>query len=303
MSTVTETYQTNIPKWAEPYAKPLLGRAEALTDTGQNPYTPYGGQRQAGFNPLQQQAFGGIASLGPSAVNPTAMNFTGQGGIAGLMAGGNYNAMATNPNAVGAFMSPYMANVVNRQKLGAIEDYGRSIPGMGANAARVGALGGTRNALVQAEGERNLFSRLGDIEAKGLQDAYGAGLQSLQFGSNLGLQGANTGIQAGSTLSQQGNTEFDQYLRSLTAQNTAGKQIQDWEQGGLEQKYQQFLDELNYPYKQLMFMSDILRGTPATAQTRNVYETPPSLLNQVTGAGMTAYGLGSLFTQNNQARP
>ena len=67
-----ETTQTGInelPEWARGYAKDTLAKTAALTDPSQNPYKQYGGERIAGFQPMQQQAFGTMAGLdaGPEA--------------------------------------------------------------------------------------------------------------------------------------------------------------------------------------------------------------------------------------------
>ena len=51
----TETKTNSISPWMEEAAKAQLGKATALTDTTQNPYQEYTGQRIADFNPMQQQ--------------------------------------------------------------------------------------------------------------------------------------------------------------------------------------------------------------------------------------------------------
>ena len=52
----------------------------------------------------------------------------------------------------------------------------------------------------------------------------------------------------------------------------------------------------NYPYKQLGFMSDIMRGTPTSGGAQSVYQAPPSATNQLVSAGLGAYGLNKLFS-------
>jgi len=105
--------------------------------------------------------------------------------------------------AMQEYMSPYMQGVVESQKRGAVQDYMRQIPGMGAAAARAGAKGGTREALMQSEARRGLAERLGDIESQGLQQAYqqAAG----QFGQDRAamMQAALANQQAGLTTGQQ----------------------------------------------------------------------------------------------------
>jgi hypothetical protein len=74
--------------------------------------------------------------------------------------------------AMQEYMTPYMQSVVERQKRAAVQDYMRGLPAIGAAAARAGGRGGTREALLQSEAQRNLATQLGDIEAKGSQQAY-----------------------------------------------------------------------------------------------------------------------------------
>ena len=105
--------------------------------------------------------------------------------------------------AMQEYMSPYMQGVVERQKQAATRDYARQLPGMSAAAARAGAKGGTREALVQAEAQRGLQERLGEIEATGLQSAYQQAAQ--QFGADRAaqMQAALANQQAGLTTGQQ----------------------------------------------------------------------------------------------------
>jgi hypothetical protein len=74
--------------------------------------------------------------------------------------------------------------------------------------------------------------------------------------------------------------------------------------GGLQQQqaqnilgaqYQDFLNYQNYPYKQLGFMSDILRGAPLSQTGAAVYQQPPSAVSQLAGLGTAAFGASKLF--------
>ena len=85
-----------------------------------------------------------------------------------------------------------------------------------------GGLRGSRNAIVQAEGQRNLGNKLDDINASGLSNAYNNAQDILKQGTNFGLQGYNQGINAGNALANVGNTEFQQKLAALGNLNTAG---------------------------------------------------------------------------------
>ena len=111
-------------------------------------------------------------------------------------AGERYAQLATDQAAVGEYMSPYVQNVINQQKNAAIRDHNIQRTYRRAQAARSGAYGGARQAIMEAEAERALNSQLQGIEATGLQSAYDRAIQSLQFGSTTGMQGLS-GAQSG----------------------------------------------------------------------------------------------------------
>ena len=289
--TSTNVSQTTIPEYAQPYVERLMGKAEAVTDVNKNPYQQYQGQRVAGFTPMQQQAYDAINNMDVAGQVGAGSQLAGMAGLGSLGAGANYAAQATNPNAVAAYMSPYMQNAVDYQKQQAIMDYGRQLPGIGASAARQGAFGGSRHAIVESEAQRNLQNQLAGIQAQGTQNAFQNAQQAQQFGATLGLQGLGQVGQLAGTLGQLGQTQYGQQMGISAAQQQAGAQQQALNQQVLNQQYQDFLNQQNYPYKQLGFMSDILRGMPLTQQAQSVYAQPPSTLSQT--AGLLG-GLGSL---------
>ena len=163
----------------------------------------------------------------------------------------------------------------------------------------------------QARG--NLNRQLGDIMAQGQQNAYTQGMgqfnaeqtanqgaaqlnaQQGQFGAGLGLQGLQTALSGANTLGQLGGMQYQQNMGINAAQNQYGLQQQAQTQNILNNQYQDFLNAQNYPYKQLGFMSDMLRGLPLTQQSSNVYAPPPSAMSQVAGLGGAALTGAKLF--------
>jgi len=323
---------TSIPEYARPYVERSLGQAAALTNINQNPYTPYAGQQVAAFTPLQGSGFDRAANQQVAPQIAIGSQFAQQVGNMALQtpeqaralqnaalgygaqasgAGGRYAQMATSPGDVGAYMSPYMQNVVDLQKQEANRAYdvtGAQVMGKGAAA---GAFGGTRDALMRAENERNRNTALANIQAQGSQSAYDKAIQSMQYGSNLGLQGLQTGLQgvqgavgagqyglaglntagtAASTLGALGQTQFGQEMAITQQQLQAGALQQALEQRGLDIGYQQYQDSMNYPYKQLGFMSDIYRGLPMSQGAQSMYQNP-SAISQATGLGLAGYGM------------
>jgi hypothetical protein len=289
-------------------------------------FTPM--QAQAFQNVSNQQVAGqiGEASNMASQVGNTAMGAFGQGqqlGQAGLgygaqasQAGNQYNMMATNPGAQQAFMSPYIQNALQPQLEEMRRQYGISGAQQQGAATRAGAFGGNREALMRSENNRNMGTAMNQAIGTGYQNAFDKAQQAQQFGANLGLQGlqtgitgVNTGIQAGqyglqglaqagqaaSTLGALGQTQFQQESGINQAMANAGAQQQALQQQGLNNQYQQYLDQLNYPYKQLAFQSDMLRGLPLSQGSSSVYTAAPSQLSQAAGIGLTGASMYNLM--------
>jgi hypothetical protein len=232
----TQTQVSDLPDWAKPTAQKLLSKAEALVEG--SPYQQYKGERIAGFSPLQQQAFQGAAQMD-----------AGPQGFA---------------QQVGQYMSPYMQNVVDREKMEAYRASQMLGQQQQARATQAGAFGGYREGIERAERERGLRSQLGDIQTRGLQSAYDRAADQFR-----------TGITQGLAVGQQ--------------QAALGGQQQQREQSILSQQYQDFQNQQRYPYQQLEYLSGILRGTPmGTVST--LYGGQPNLFGQVAGLGAGLYG-------------
>ena len=290
--------QTSIPEYAKPYVETMLGKAQALQD---QPYQAYGGQRIAEFSPMQEQAFQGVANLGPAQQIGTGTQMAGMAGLGSLNAGRNYQNMATNPNTMGAYMSPYIQNALAPQMEEARRQSGITGQQQNAQAAQQGAFGGSRQGLVEAERARNLGTLQNQIYGSGMQNAFQNAQQAQQFGSTLGLQGYGQGIQAAGQLGQLGQQQFGQQKDALAAQQSAGAQQQAQQQQQLTQQYQDFLTQRGYPQQQLSYMSDMLRGLPMQQATQQQFTAPPSVVSQIAGAGLVGKGL-NLYKEGGLVR-
>jgi hypothetical protein len=147
-----------------------------------------------------------------------------------------------------------------------------------------------------AQNQAGQFNAGQNLQAASLGAQYGQAAnqlneQSNQFGAGLGLQGLQAGMQGMSNLGAVGQNIYGQQANALGIQNAFGGQQQQQTQNVMNQQYQDFLNQQNAPYKQLNFMSDIVRGAPTTTLGSTMYQQPPSLLNQVAGLGTAAAGL------------
>lgn len=316
-----------------PYAETLLGQAQALTDTTKNPYQTYSdwaqsqglsGDQIAQFSDLQKKAFAGGENLGydPASV----MSASGLAGLATQAGSTSYTPNQFQTDQFGQpqaqqYMSPYMQSVVEAQQRDAQRQAEIATTQRNAQATGQGAFGGSRQAIMDSEAARNLAIQKGDIQAAGLQKAYdqaaqqfnldqARGLdtqkateQSRQFGSNLGLQGLQTGLQGYSALGSQGQNLYGQNTGNINLQNLLGGQQQQQAQNMINTNIQDFSNMQNYPYKQLGFMSDIIRGAPVSQVGQTVYQPPPSALSTAAGLasiykGMTSKAKGGTIRQS-----
>jgi len=290
--TSTNQTTTTIPEYAKPYVEKMLGKTEALSNA---PYQAYGGERIAGFTPMQQQAQQAAANLGPARQIGVGTQMAGLAGLGAMGAGQQYQQMATNPYAMQAYMSPYVENALAPQLREAARQSAMVGQQNQAQAVQQGAFGGSRSAIVEAERQRNLGQTQSDIYSRGMQSAFEDARRAQQFGSTLGLQGMQTAGQMAGQLGQLGQTQFGQQQQALQTQAQMGQQQQGLEQQRLAQQYQDYADQRQYPYKQLAFMSDMLRGLPLSQTAQTMYQAPPSMMSQLAGLGMAGYGAYQMF--------
>jgi len=121
--------------------------------------------------------------------------------------------------------------------------------------------------------------------------------QSRQFGGTLGLQGAQAATQAAQALGGLGSAQQQAGLQLAQAQEQFGALGQAEKQRALDMAYQDFITQQQYPYKNLGFLSDILRGSANLAATggKTVYEAPVSPISQMLGAGLGAASIYNLM--------
>jgi hypothetical protein len=301
----TQTVKQDLPDWAIPYAQEVLGMGKQLGPAvydasgklvSGTPYERYTGARQAQFTPLQQKAFAGADAMAPSAA-------TGEAVTRAL--GTSYDPYATGQFGAQAsqYMDPYMQNVVGIQQREAARASEMQRNQNQAQAVGQGAFGGSRQAIMEAERQRNLATQQGDIQARGLQDAYGRGQnqfntenqlreQSRQYGAGLGLQGLQTALTGA-------GQQFTQGMDINKLQAGYGTQQQQQVQSGLTQQYEDFLAQKKAPYQQLEFQSNLLRGTPS-GSTQTMYTPGPSTSSQLAGLGTAALGVSKLMAKGGK---
>jgi hypothetical protein len=336
--------QTSIPDWAQNYFtgdQGIFTQAQAQANRKYQPYQTADGtpiDRLAGFSGLTQKAMQDAYNMGPSAATQLAQ--VGAGTAAANALNTQYDPTKvdvnqlqigsfTQPGAASAYMDPYMQNVVDIQKDEAQRRANIAGTDRNAQAVKAGAFGGSRQAIMDAEAQRNLAQQMGDIQAKGSSAAYNqamqqfnaeqqlgltaqtgnqqAGLdaqklmeQSRQYGAGLGMEGLRTAITGANQLGALGQQEFMQGMDVNKLMSGYGAQQQAQQQAAMDTQYQDFLTQQQYPYQQIGFMTDVLgtglRGASGVmGQAQNIYSAPPSTTSQLLGLGTAALGAYGAF--------
>ena len=237
----TTSVQTqDLPEWAKGHAQDVLNKGAALTDINQNPYQAYGGNRIAGFDPMQQQAFQGAQNMQVASQIGQGSALAGGAGIGGANVAGQANVGGFQ-NQVGGYMNPYLQMSLAPQLAEANRQYDVSGARQQAAATGAGAFGGSREAIMAAENERNRNMGLQSITGQGYNTAF-TNAQN-QYNQNLQnqLAGYNLMGSAAGQLGQLGQTQYGQQMGINQLQNQYGAQQQAQEQKGLDTAYQDFL--------------------------------------------------------------
>jgi hypothetical protein len=274
----TNVTQSEFPTELKPFIEDIFGKAQGIQRQREaEGFQAFQGPLQAGFDPAQTRAFEAIENI-PGSTAPLfdeATSFARQATTA-----------PTDPAEVAAFMNPFLRNVTDIQKREAERVADVQEQQLGAQAARAGAFGGSRAAILEAERQRNLGQQLDDIEARGLAASF----QDAQ--TRLGQQRAREA--AGATqLASLGSAIPAQQLKELGALSGVGAARQTQAQRGIDLARQEFEAEEAFPLRTLQEFSSILRGfpiDPTRTTTSQQFSAAQPLSTQLLGVGTQALG-------------
>ena len=268
----------------------LAGNALGYGQAGAN----YGNlASQLGLQGLQAQQYG-------MDVGQQARDYAAQAAAAGQ----NYGNLVTNPYAVQSYMSPYQQNVTDVQKAAALRDFQQAQTMRQANAARSGAYGGARQAIENAEAQRNLNSQLQALEAQGQQNAYAQALANIAQQQNFGLQGLSGAQQGLGTALQGGQLGLSGLAQAISGQNAAmqGQQVGLGGVSAANQAYQTGIQGagmgLQGVDRQLAGTAQGMQGAQVGLQGVQGAQAGYGLANQV-GQNLTNIGTQQLAAQKD----
>ena len=257
--------ESALSNYVGPYVTEMLGKGQALGNMG---YQGYGGPLTAGQSNLQNQAFSGLAGLAVpteqmGAFTPTS--FTESGTAQQFM----------NPYLEAA-LTPQIDAASRQAEIKRIQDAGR--------LTRAGAYGGSRQGVMEAEGNRALLDRIAGSTGTGYANAYDKAMQQFNTEQNMQKSAQDMTNQYG--------------LGTLLKQADLGAAQRGIESEGIAADRAQFEEERDFPYKQVQYMQSLLQGLPLAAQSYT-YQQPSQLTSLMNTAGGIQNLYSSLFGGNN----
>lgn len=240
---------STLSPWVGDYVTNALGQGAALA---QAPYQAYQGPLTAGPSELQQQAFAGASEMAQAGYTPG--QFTG----------------SFTPQLAQQYMNPYLQASLDPQlrELKRQSDIARL--GDAERLTRAGAYGGSRQAIMESEGRRNLLDKQQDVLGTGYKTAYDLAAQ--QYAKERGEEeasrqfGANFGLKSIDQLSGLGSTQ-----RGITSEGLAADKAA-------------FEEQRDFAYKMPQYQLNLLQGLPIGASTTASDQTGlAGLQSQISG--------------------
>lgn len=250
--------ESSLSNWAGDYVTNMLGKGQALSNA---PYQAYTGPLTAGSSNLQNQAFSGLAGL---TIPTDKMGAYTPGSFTDTGVAQKY----MNPY-IQASLDPQIAEARRQAEISRIADAGR--------LTKAGAFGGSRQAIMESEGNRNLGTNLANITGQGYKTAYD--LAANQFNTEQGRgQSAQEMTNAYGLNALRNEAELGAVQRGIESEGIAADKAQ-------------FEEQRDYPYKQVQYQQSLLQGLPLAAQTYSYAQ--PSTLSEILGS---AGGLQKLYS-------
>jgi hypothetical protein len=208
----------------------------------------------AGASGLQQQAFAGASDIAMGGYTPGSFM-------------GSFDATQANQYMnpyIKASLDPQLTELKRQSDIARLDD--------AARLTKAGAFGGSRQAIMESEGRRNLLDKQAGVLGTGYKTAFDLAQQ--QYAKDRGDEeasrqfGANYGLKTIDQLSGLGATQ-----RGITSEGMAADKAQ-------------FEEQRDFAYKMPQYQLNLLQGLPIGANTTSSDQTGiAGLQSQISGLG------------------
>ena len=266
--------QAVLPDYIEDFSRAQL---ELGMDAASQPYTPYTGPRLAQFNADDQAAF----DLARSGQGIWGADVEEAGALARGVGAYETTPVTTamwSPEQLSRYMDPFTGEVIDSTLALYDEDATRRRNQLQMEAARSGAFGGGRHGVAEAEFDRGSLLDRANIAANLRTSGYDRALGAFQtdagrqltadtFNESTALANEAQRLQAAGALSGLGQQRAALNYADAEALSNIGAQQRALEQAGYDIAYGDYLEQRDWPIRQLNIMRSALSGVPVPVST------------------------------------
>lgn len=230
----------------------LLTKATALAD---RPYQAYTGERVAGLSGNENMG----ASLSRTGFDSSKDYYSKAGKTIDDVAGSTWNADTQKQ-----YMDPYVGQVVDTALRKEGTAYQQDQNALRSKTASMGAFGGSRATLLEAQGQQKHLQTVGDITSKGYSDAYNTAFSNWQSDKAMKLAAARDYESVGGDLSKLNSDQIQNLMQTGNADRVV-------RQLGNDAQYSAFIEKRDWDVNNLQpliaSISAVGGGTPSRAAT------------------------------------
>lgn len=288
--------QQDIAPTLRPFVTDVLERAKA--EFTQDELAQYPGERVVGFSDDELAAQKGILGLvdrGISSDKRLSSADTYYDPALGLLKkSGRYTdkgASEITADEIQSRMNPYTQAVLDIAKRKAADEAALYDQQLSAQAAKTGGFGGSRQAILEARAKSDLGSRLSDIQVKGMEAAYNDAIRAAEAARGRQFQAAQGLGALSGQFGNLGQQALGQAYREQGYRSGVGEAQRGLEQQRADIGYQTFVEQRDFPARQLERYAGIAFGVPQ-GYLQQPGPAGPSGFQQFVGGATTVGGLG-----------
>jgi len=286
------TSQVQIPGYIQDAGKFNINFAKNIANT---PFQKFTGDRYAGFDTNEQQAFDRAVAFSNAGVGQDAIST----GMDAASAAAGYTPQGFLGADISGYMNPYLQNVAGNVMSDLDRARQTALTSGGAAATRSGAYGGSRHGVSDALTNREFFDSANNALTNLYSQGYNQATNLFQNDIANQLAANSLNLNAASQLANLANMGRQFTLSDIDLQRNIGSQTRALEQAQRDFDYQQFVEQREDPYKKLAALSTGLGSTPYSTTTTGV---TPAAQNNVLGSalggaltGASLFGAGGLL--------
>lgn len=270
-----------------------IDKANAIADT---PFTPYSGERVAGFTQPQQQSFGYLTNVAndPTTSNAYQASLNTTGGLLNYTPQQVQAGQLSNTDLT-PYYNPYQKDVIDASI--AQNQYARDQQAVADNASATAAnaFGGSRQGVQRAETtagyDRNNQQNLAQLNSQNFAQAQQAALADinnrLQAGTTNAansIAGAGVRLNAANSNAALGQGLLNSQIQQGGILYGIGAQQQSQQQALDDAAYQEFLRQIQYPIDMQNIRNTAFGAYPVQASTTNTTQKSGDIFGGILGA-------------------